>query len=379
MDSQSSEVYINPHIAAMKPYVYGWQPPSVTGGSRQRENRNQDISQPMHTSRPELKLNANENPYPPSPRVAEVLTRLDTDRIALYPDAVCTALCRQIAAHHELRPEQVMVGNGSSELITFIFRAFMQPGDVVALPYPTFTLYHTAAAIQQVRFIDLPMDGDFRWNVHQPLPEEARLLVLVNPNAPTGRLLPLDELAGIIERFAGVVVIDEAYIDFADDPHVSAATLVGRYPNLIVLRTFSKSYSLCGARIGYALAAEEFIIAMMKCKDSYNVNGISQRMAEAAFSDQAHMRRNADRIRATRSRLSWQLEELGFQVLPSQTNFVLCRPPGGEAQELERYLAARGVYVRYFPQPRLEDKLRITVGTDAHMEEVIRLIAEWVL
>ncbi|MBO9607024.1 MAG: histidinol-phosphate transaminase [Paenibacillaceae bacterium] len=345
---------INPHIAAMTAYEPGFQPPA---GQRA------------------LKLNANENPYPASPLVMEALRGIADGELRLYPDADCAELRRELAALHGVGERNVLIGSGSDELIALLFGAFLSAGDTVAMPYPTFTRYESVATMHGVRCRYVPTRDDYSVDAEALLASGAKALMLVNPNAPTGLLLPPSAMADIVARFAGLVVVDEAYLDFIGEDGEEAwsvTELLGRHPNLLVLRTFSKSYALCGARVGYGIGDEALIAAMHKCRGSYNVNAVSQRLALAACRDRAHMLRSADAVRRTRIRFAAQLRRLGFDVVgPSQTNFLLCRPPGGRAAAMCAELAARGIYVRHFEAPRLADMLRISIGTDAEMDEVL--------
>lgn len=353
---------INPHVAAMAAYEPGFQPPA---GQRA------------------LKLNANESPYPPSPLVLEALRGITDAELRLYPDADCALLRLELAALHGVGERNVLVGNGSDELIALLFGAFLSAGDTVAMPYPTFTRYETVAAMHGVRCRHVPTRDDFTVDAEALLASGAKAMMLVNPNAPTGLLLPSAAIADIVSRFAGLVVVDEAYIDYAgeDDEEVcSAAGLLGRHRNLLVLRTFSKSYALCGARVGYGIGDEALVAAMNKCRGCYNVNAVSQRLALAALRDAAHMRRSAAAVRRTRERFADRLGQLGYGVVgPSRTNFLLCRPPGGRAADVHAALGARGIHVRHFPAPRLEEMLRISIGTDADMDEAAAALQELAL
>lgn len=336
---------VRPQIAAMAGYVPGEQPtdPAV------------------------VKLNTNENPYPPSARVRAAL--LDAcDRLHRYPDPSARALRERAGALYGVDPDGIVVGNGSDELLSLLVRTIVDPGETVAFPVPTYSLYDPLVALQGAVARHFPFPDD--WSLPEDMFRgEARLWIVCNPNAPSGTLVAASILERLAEAHAGsVVVIDEAYVDFADQ---NALALVGRLPNVVVLRTLSKSYSLAGLRLGLALATPELAREISKVKDSYNVSRLAQAGALAALEDQETMRAHVARVRATRARLEGELASLGFSVVPSQANFVLARRPGEAVGGLAARLKERGVLVRYF-EP-LPDVLRISVGTDP---EIDRLLAE---
>lgn len=318
-----------------------------------------------------VKLNQNESPYPPSPMVLAALHSASEALLRRYPDEYSSELRLCLGVRHGVPAEQVFCGNGSSEIISLVMKVFAGPGSKVALPDPTFGLYHTAAAAHQAVTVPVPTDRDFNVDTEGLLRSGADLLVLVNPNAPTGKLLKRDAIGRLAGGFQGLVVVDEAYMDFADTDE-SALPLLAEHRNLLVLRTFSKAYGLCGARVGYAVAAPEWVRALDKGKDLYNINAVSARLAAAALTDGAYTERTVRSITATRERFAGRLQSLGFGVIPSQANFLLCTPPVREgspdAYRLYGQLEDRGIYVRYLEHPRLTDKLRISIGTDREMD-----------
>jgi histidinol-phosphate aminotransferase len=265
-----------------------------------------------------------------------------------------------IARLHGLCREQVLCGNGSDELLSLAVRAFSGEGDRVAWPTPTYSLYPVLAALQGAEAVEVPTADDFSLPLEALASARARLLILCNPNAPTGTWAPTDEIARVADRFAGAVVVDEAYVDFARG---HAMDLARERPNVLVFRTLSKSYSLAGLRFGYAVGPPDLIEGLAKVKDSYNVDAVAIELAAAALGDQAHMRANVEKVRAERARLSERLAALGFAVYPSEANFLLARTPSGDGRAWYEGLKARGVLVRYWNLPRLADKIRITVGT----------------
>lgn len=316
-----------------------------------------------------IKLNTNENPYPPSPRVLAAIRAAVTADLRLYPDPFATELRAKAGDVYGFSPEFVMVGNGSDELLSIVFRSCAGAGDRVVYPTPTYSLYDTLVAIQGATTVAVPFPDDFRLPVER-LGEQGQVLTIVcNPNAPSGTLAPISAIEEVARSVRGLLVVDEAYVDFASD---SALALVHRCENVIVLRTFSKSFSLCGMRVGLAFGHPDLLAELAKVKDSYNVDRLGLAAATAALDDIAFMQSNAARVRSTRSALSAGLRELGFDVLPSETNFVLARRPRQNLAPVQQKLKERGVLVRYFGIPELRDALRITVGTP---EEVRALLA----
>lgn len=330
-------------------------------------------SQPTN-ARKAIKLNQNESPYPPSPKVAEALAHTGGDSLNRYPDAMSQQLRRELARVYGARPEQIVCGNGSSELISLLYKVCIGRGRRIAVPDPSFALYYTAAQVSQAECVKVPARDDFTIDVERLIESGAHAVALVNPNAPTGLLTSRPQVERLVSSFPGLVIIDEAYMDFAGEQH-SVIPLVQSYPNLVVLRTFSKAYALSGARIGCCFADESIIEALTKTKDLFNVNSVSQRIALAALQDQQYMKRNAGRISRTREAFCRELLQMGFTFPSSQTNFVLCCPPKGNglpnAREIYRKLMEKEIYVRYFAAPRLNDKLRISIGTETEMQTLL--------
>lgn len=318
-----------------------------------------------------IKLNTNENPYPPSPKVREALHALGEDALRLYPDPVCRALRARIADRHGVAVEQVFVGNGSDEVLALCTRAFVEANGTIASFDPSYSLYPVLAAIRPAQMLLVDLADDFTWQM--PDGFRADLFYLTHPNAPTSRAFPREKVVALCETFDGVVLIDEAYADFAPENFMD---LAGRYPNVLVSRSFSKSYSLAGARVGYLVGDATLIAALYKIKDSYNVNVLSQVAALAAFEDEATMRANVARIIATRERVAAELASRGYRVYPSATNFLWIHPPAGTpASDLYARLRTRNILTRYFPGPRTGDLLRITIGTEEQMDAFLRSIA----
>lgn len=314
-----------------------------------------------------VKLNTNENPYPPSPRVAEVLSSFASRDLRLYPDPANRELRRIAADLHRVSEDQVFMGNGSDEILALCTRAYVEDNGLIGYFEPSYSLYPVLAAIRDVRSASVELDAGFGWPATAPT--VGSLFFLANPNAPTSNLFPFKVVEEFCRQYPGVVLIDEAYVDFARG---HCMELARKLPNVLVMRTLSKSYSLAGIRLGYVVGDADLIQALFKIKDSYNVDRVTQAVAAAALSDQEHMRRNVGMIRDTRSRFRTELEKRGFIVLPSETNFLWARPLKGRAERIFESLKEKGILVRYFPGRRTGEYLRITVGTD---EEVDRLLA----
>ena len=314
-----------------------------------------------------IKLNTNENPYPPSPRVVQALQGAVDADLRLYPDPLGSQLRKEAAALYGVTPERVLVGNGSDDLLAMLLRACIGPGDRVAYPVPTYSLYDTLVEMHEGVAVRLPFDDDFRLPTNLAA-SDARLTIVCNPNSPSGTITPIAELARLAAKVSGLLVIDEAYVDFADE---NALPLLARCENVMILRTLSKSYSLAGMRIGLAIGPQAIIAELMKVKDSYNISRLSLVAGKAALRDQDWMRENVSRIRATRSRLIAALRDLSYVVPDSQANFVLARTPGRNQESVYLALKERGVLVRYFRSDGLEDALRITVGTDEEVDALL--------
>lgn len=323
-----------------------------------------------------IKLNTNENPYPPSPRVLEAIRRTAGEELRLYPDPEASALRETLARYHGVAPEQVFVGNGSDEVLAFCFQAFFGPEKPICFPDISYSFYPVYAALFDVPFREVPLREDFTLPVEDLLGGNGGV-ILPNPNAPTGIALPLGE----IERLAAgnpsaVVVIDEAYVDFGTD---SALALLSRYPNLLVVRTMSKSRSLAGMRVGYALGSPDLIAALNCVKNSFNsytLDRLALAAARASVEDEAYFEEMRQKIMATRARTAEALEKLGFRVCPSQANFLFVSHPKRSGKELLDGLRARDILVRWWGRARIADYLRITIGTDREMDRLVEELAQ---
>jgi histidinol-phosphate aminotransferase len=325
-----------------------------------------------------IKLNTNENPYPPSPRVLRAVKEAVDERLRLYPNPTAQPLRERLAALHGYRAENVIIGNGSDELLALAVRAFVEPADgVVQFFSPSYSLYPVLAAIHGAQANAVGLRRDFTMPSVAELKRakkwdfKAALTLITTPNAPSGRAIATGELDALCAAQRGVVVLDEAYVDFAAD---HAMALARKYPHVLVSRTFSKAYSLCFQRVGYMVGNPALIAAMDKLRDSYNVNGLGQAAAMATLDDLGYYQKNFAKIIATREQFSSDLTALGFEVLPSQTNFLFAKPPKFPAEEWLEKLRANNVLVRWFKYPATRDYLRITIGTEREMRVTLQTI-----
>jgi histidinol-phosphate aminotransferase len=266
----------------------------------------------------------------------------------------------------------ILAGNGSDDILTIATRTFLAPGDALAYPEPTYSLYPVLARLQDARVVTVPWKEGWALPVEALASSGARAVYLANPNAPSGTMVPVAHVEALARALDGLLLVDEAYADFADETCLDLAL---RLPNVVVSRSMSKSYALAGVRFGFAVARPETVEEMVKVKDSYNCDALSIAAAAAAIADQEYARGTWARVRAERERLTRALEELGWAVLPSQANFVLATPPGGRAAQVHAALRERAVLVRYFDAPGLADKLRITVGTPEDTDALLAALA----
>lgn len=328
-----------------------------------------------------IKLNTNENPYPPSPRVIEAIERVARSRLPLYPDPLGTEFCRAAGELFGVDSDWILPANGSDENLTILVRAFADPGQLVCAPYPSYTLYDTLARIQDARYERLPLRADWSWDLKaaQRATADCRLLFVPNPNSPSGSVWDDDCIRALVPP-QGVLVLDEAYGDFADEPHQMQLLSSDVGSRLVVTRSFSKSYSLAGLRMGFAVAHPDLIAGMRKIKDSYNCDALALAGGEAALRDQDWMLANRRKIIATRRRLAEELQGLNFQVVPSQANFVWATHSSGRHQAIYEALKARRILIRYmkFPdalgadgRPATVDGMRITIGTDDDVDRFL--------
>lgn len=321
---------------------------------------------------PILKLNTNENPYPPSPKAIEVLRTLDSEWLRRYPDPYAKDFCLAVSEVLEIPSDWIIVSNGSDELLNLIIRSCAEGSDrAVVYPMPTYILYRTLAALQPAAVVEISYPQDFNLPIEEIVAAKGAVTFIASPNSPSGHIVPLDDLRELAQRLSGILVIDEAYVDFAE---YSALPLVREFDNVIILRTLSKGYSLAGLRLGFGIANPKLLSGLFKVKDSYNIDAIATIVGAAAISDRAYKNECAEKIKKSREKLAIDIKNLGFTVLNSHGNFLLATPPKGNAEYLYFQLKVRGILVRYFKQPRLEDKLRITVGTEEQNQTLLEAL-----
>lgn len=342
--------YVRPEIEALEGYVPGEQP---RGGKF-------------------IKLNTNENPYPPSPRVVQAIQQAAAQSLVRYPDPVATAFRMAAADVLHVEPEWILCGNGSDDILTIVTRAFVGQGQLLRLPYPSYVLYRTLAQIQGARYQEVKFQGD--WS----LPDEfgaaesgLRLVFLPNPNSPSGTCISPDAVLQLAERLPCPLLVDEAYADFAD---ANCLQLVEQSDKIMVSRTLSKSYALAGLRFGFIVAQPSVIAQLMKVKDSYNCDALSIAGATAAIADQSWRVENRRLILATRQRMERLLLEMGFSIVPSHANFVWCTHASQPLRPIYEKLKSAHVLVRYMNYPNWGEGLRITVGTDPQVDACMKLL-----
>ena len=363
--NQNSSRFIRRLVRELHPYVYGEQP-KVKGL---------------------IKLNTNENPYPPSPKVLSAVKAATDGRLRLYPNPMAQALCERLARLHGCHADNIIVGNGSDELLALAVRGFAAPKSEVrsqkselakaTVQYftPSYSLYPVLADIHGARKNPVPLKLDFSLPSLAELRRggvwkfDAALTYVTTPNAPSGRGYVTKELDKLCHAQKGVIVLDEAYVDFAAE---NALKLALKYPHVIVARTFSKAYSLCFQRVGYFVGHPDLIAALHKIRDSYNVNGLGQVAAVATLGDLPYYLANFKKIIASREWLSRELTKLGFRVFPSQTNFILVHPPRRPAREWLGRLRERKILVRWFNYPEVQNYLRVTIGTPPEVAALAR-------
>jgi len=328
-----------------------------------------------------IKLNTNENPYLPSPKALQVLQELNGELLRRYPDPMATAFRQAASQVLGLPADWILVGNGSDDLLTMIIRACTEKGRGVVYPTPTYVLYRTLAQIQDADIVEVPYLEDYTLPVEELIAAQGAVTFIASPNSPSGTIVPVELLEKLATGLSGVLVIDEAYTDFAQ---VNALELTKKHDNVIILRTLSKGYSLAGLRFGFGLGNPTLLAGLIKVKDSYNIDALAIAVGTAAIADQDHKNANAQKIKDSRTEMALDLEELGFTLYPSESNFLLAslspifaeKFSADSAEFLYEILKQRGILVRYFNQPRLTDKLRITVGTPEQNAALIKTLRD---
>ena len=323
-----------------------------------------------------IKLNTNENPYPPSPWVKEVLTADEADKLRLYSDPTCKTLVDALSTRYDLEPDQIMLGNGSDEVLAFAVRAFCDENTPLVFPDVTYGCYPIWASLNRIPTKIIPLKEDFSIDPAKYY-NAGGTIVLANPNAPTGVALTRDQMEGILKNNQeNVVIVDEAYVDFGAE---SCLNLIPYYDNLVVVQTFSKSHNLAGARVGYAMAQAGLIQDLNRIKFSfhpYNINRLSMLAAAASIQDVAYFRNCCEKIIRTREETAKALKEMGLEVLPSKANFLFARTDRILGADLYKALKARGVLVRHFGKPRTAPFVRITMGTDEEMKAFLNILGD---
>ncbi|MEM9215374.1 MAG: histidinol-phosphate transaminase [Cyanobacteria bacterium P01_F01_bin.150] len=344
--------YVRPVIASTSGYIPGEQPKPGTNI---------------------IKLNTNENPYPPSPKAMEILHSLDSEWLRRYPDPYAKDFCRAVSDVFGVPQDWIIVGNGSDDLLNLLIRSCAEGHNrTVVYPTPTYVLYRTLADMHPAKVVEVPYPSTFELPLKDLIAANGAITFITSPNAPSGHEVPLAHIRQLAQSVSGLVIVDEAYVDFGSTPVLA---LVHELDNVMVLRSLSKGYSLAGLRLGYGIGRPELIQELFKVKDSYNVDAVAIALGTAAILDQDHKNACAEKVRRSRATLTQELQQIGFYVLPSCGNFILTTPPAHRtlnAQAIYLALKERGILVRYFNQPGLDDKLRITVGTDGQIQRLIQ-------
>ncbi|BAY99457.1 histidinol-phosphate aminotransferase [Tolypothrix tenuis PCC 7101] len=344
--------YFRSNVDAMASYVPGEQPPRGTKI---------------------IKLNSNENPYPPSPAALEVLRNIDGEWLRRYPEPFGGEFRQAASKVLGVPSDWIIVGNGSDEILSIIIRACTEPGRKVVYPMPTYVLYRTLVEMQAADILEISYPEDYSLPLKELIAADGSVTFIASPNSPSGHVVPNEDLRKLASQLSGILVIDEAYVDFTES---SALDLVHEYENVIIIRTLSKGYSLAGLRLGFGIANPKLLDGLFKVKDSYNIDAIACAVATAAITDQAYKNSCVAKIKASRNQLASDLKKLGFLVWDSQTNFLLVQPHQGNAEYLYQKLKEQKILIRYFKQPRLDDKLRITIGTDEQNQTLVEALTD---
>lgn len=346
--------YWNENVKGIEPYVPGEQP----------------------KDKKYIKLNTNENPYPPSEKVIKAIKNAANEDLKLYPDPTCSDLIKEIAAYYGVNNDEVFIGNGSDEILAFIFMTYFEKGKTVLFPDISYTFYKVYAELFKLDYEMVKLDDDFNIPLDE-LKKKNGGVILPNPNAPTGKFINPSELKKVVEANKdSVVIIDEAYVDFGGE---SMVPLTKEYPNLLVVQTFSKSRALAGLRVGFAIGNKELIEGLNRIKNSmnsYTIDRIALAGAKAAIEDETYFKKITKSIIETREIYTVKMKELGFKVLESKSNFIFVKHKELKGEYIYKKLKEKGVLVRYFGKERIEDYLRITIGTNKEMEKLIEKLKE---
>ena len=316
-----------------------------------------------------IKLNTNENPFAPSASVLEKIRKACNENLRRYPDPYATEIRELFATQNKINANNVFVANGSDEIFTLIFRGFIEPGGVAAFAYPSYSLYDTLAQINGIHYEKVNLRNDFTYDMKLFLKKKYNLVIIANPNNPTGTWCDISEIDEFLKKFKGLLVIDEAYVDFYNN---SALELIKKYDNIIITRSFSKSYSLAGLRVGLAIAQSNLIQGFYRIKDSYNVDMLAIAGAKAALEDQKNFKYNTRMTINNKEYLEERLGDLGFKIVPSQANFIFTKHDNVASEQLYLKLKEKKVLVRYFPGPIRSEYIRISVGTMMELKVLIK-------
>jgi histidinol-phosphate aminotransferase len=342
--------FFRPNVDAMVGYIPGEQPKPGT-----------DI----------IKLNTNENPYPPSPAAIAVLRNLDSEWLRRYPHPYANDFREAVSDVLDIPLDWIIVGNGSDELLNVLVRACGDLGRKIVYPMPTYVLYRTLAAMQPAECVEIAYPDDYRLPIAELVAANGAVTFIASPNSPSAHTVPLEDLRQLAAQLSGVLAIDEAYVDFAEE---TALPLVKEFENVMIIRTLSKGYSLAGLRLGFAIANPKLLSGLYKIKDSYNIDAIACAVGAAAMRDRLYKDECAEMVKRSRAKLAIELKQLGFECRESQANFLLVQPPKGNAEQIYLALKDKGILVRYFKQPGLEDKLRISIGTEEQNQILVEAL-----
>ncbi len=350
----------NRNLQNLTPYTPGEQPV------------NQDI----------IKLNTNENPYPPSPRVLHCLREIVSKKLSLYPDPLWKELKMILSEIYHIPQDQIFCGNGSDEILSLIFRCFLNTEDHVVIPYPNYTLYETLAQSNGISYTYIQSDDQFNIAFDSLSQIKSNMIFFTNPNAPTGRYYSIDDIYNFCQNYQGLFILDEAYIDFAGESaglNLSGIGLLSQLDNLLIVRTFSKAFSLAGIRFGYAFGSKSLIEGLHRMKDSYNLNYITQLLAKESLIDYNYMEKTALKVISNRNKLMSSLRSLGFSVIESGANFLFTSHTKYKAEDIFQRLKQKDILVRYFNQPRLDNYLRISIGSEVEVTRLIEQLKEIII
>lgn len=320
-----------------------------------------------------IKLNTNENPFPPSPKVLEAIRKETGEILRRYPSANTDKVREAFASMHNLSTDNVFVANGSDEIFTLLFRGFIDKDEMAAFCYPSYALYYTMAEANDIPYEKVQLTDTFEVPFQKLLAKKYRLIILCNPNNPTGSGIPVSDIRNFVSKYKGLIVVDEAYVDFYNE---TAIDLVKDFDNIIITRSLSKSYSLAGLRVGLAVANKDIITGFLKIKDSYNVDRLAAAGAYAALLDQKTFKYTTEMVRNNKEYLEEALEGIGFEIVPSKANFIFVKHPDISSGDLYEKLKEKKIIVRHYTGPIQENYIRITIGTMLENKAIVKAVSE---